>query len=632
MKSKIYILFLVLILCISVFFSCSKAPKQGNCPKFNADFVYENQPTDKETSAEDGGTGFKGDGWTTNNTYQLFGDANSVKGGMITTAMDNFPVTLRPIGKDVNMTFNVNANNLLYQHLLEFDNRTDEYIPCLATHWKISADNLTFKFRINPDARWADGTPVTAEDVVATWKLYTDEGILFPYFNSLMGTYEQPKAESKYILTVKSKENNWRQFLYFACSMYILPANYIGKMKGSEFLNCYQFDYIPGSGPYLINIKDVIKEKSISLVRRKNFWAEKEKFSTGKYNFDTIKFELITDENLTIQKFLNGEIDFLEIFRSSVWNEKLKTEETERGLAVKLMVYNFYPKGIQGLALNMRKEPFNDINIRKAMSFAYNRELFNEKFFFNSYFPIKSFFPGSKYENSSIQATGFNLDSSIKYLKLSGWIQKNSDGYFMKNGKLLEVKMLYSNPGQLRYYDRYKEDLKKAGIKLNLEQTDQSTILKLGNEKNFEMVPVRWEAEEIPNPEALLSSKTADDTMTNNWPGIKDLKLDSLTQQYNIATDKIKRMQLLNQIDSIAFGYYAYVFEWYAPFQRIVYQNKFSYPEWVLTIFGSPADIISLWYFDKTKSEAYQKARNDKSVKLSIPPLENKYWLNKISN
>lgn len=260
---------------------------------------------DPSVSAEDGGEGFTGEGWQTVKEVDInkLGSPDAVKGGQLVMSIPDFPGTLRTIGKDANSYFNSMAEGLMYETLLSLDPVTEEYIPSLATHWKISEDKLEYTFRINPDARWADGKPVTSEDVIATWKLLVDPGILEAYSNILYGSYEEPVALSKYIVKVKTKELNWRLFLYFSVSMSILPAHYIGGISGGDYLNKYQFEFVPGTGPYLIQQADINKGNSIMIRRRSDYWAENSEANKGLYNFDLIRFEVVQDDGLEFEKF-----------------------------------------------------------------------------------------------------------------------------------------------------------------------------------------------------------------------------------------------------------------------------------------------------------------------------------------
>ena len=286
MKLKYFTCLIIALFAVTLFDGCSRSKRKI---EFNTQPVsikkFDTPPgADPSVSAEMGGAGFTGEGWQTEENYNILGDKNAVKGGSIVMSIPDFPGTLRTEGKDANSYFNRMAQYMMYESLLQLDPVTEEYIPYLATHWKISDDKMKFTFRINPDARWADGKPVVAEDVVATWKLLVDPGILEAYSNILYGTYEEPVAESKYIVSVKSKQLNWRQFLYFAASMAILPAHYIGNITGEQYLEKYQFEFIPGSGPYLIDLKDINKGQSIMIRRRSDYWAEKEKFNIGLNN------------------------------------------------------------------------------------------------------------------------------------------------------------------------------------------------------------------------------------------------------------------------------------------------------------------------------------------------------------
>src|SRR5690606_27552263 len=137
-----------------------------------------------------------------------------------------------------------------YEGLLTVHPTTLEYVPRLATHWQISEDKSTYRFRINPEAEWSDGDPVTAQDVVESWRLRVNPELMFPSSVMLYGRLEEPRAVSKYIVEVKAKEESWRNFLAFA-TMSIFPADEIA-LPGAEYLDKYQFAYTSSSGPYVV--------------------------------------------------------------------------------------------------------------------------------------------------------------------------------------------------------------------------------------------------------------------------------------------------------------------------------------------------------------------------------------------
>lgn len=622
----------VLIVLIAVSIQFNSCGRSKTKKIFNTNPVsvkqYNTPPgADITVSAEWGGIGFTGEGWESGVEYNSIASPDAYKGGSFTIALKDFPITLRMVGKDASLQFNRMSGSLLYEGLIQLDPVTDEYSPMLATHWQISQDWKTYRFRINPDARWADGKPVISEDVVETWKLYVDPGILSPYYNEVFNTFEQPVAESKYIVSVKSKVPSWRQFIYFATSN-IYPSHIIGGLKGSEYLEKFQFGYLVGSGPYLIDQNDIKKNESVTLRRRSDYWAENLPFSKGKNNFDLIKFDFIKDENLEFEKFKKGEIDFFSVNRSQIWNEKFDFDEVKRGLVERKQVYNEYPRGINGIVFNMRIEPFNDVRIRKAFCYLYDRKKFNERLFFNSYKMLSSFFPGTVYENPANPVIGFNPDSASTLLKEAGWTEKNAEGYLVKDGKIFEVELPFQKPAD-RYLTLFQEDLKNAGIKLNLKELDAMTLYKLAEERNFTIITINLSGLEIPNPESMLKSSIADSLNTPNYFGIKDGRIDELCRKYGITFGINERINILREIDAIACGYYPMIFNWYPNYHRIAYLNKFGYPECMLEKRNDYASVFTLWYNDPDKYRDYESAVNNKDEKLDTEPVENRYWISK---
>ncbi|MBK6505352.1 MAG: ABC transporter substrate-binding protein [Ignavibacteria bacterium] len=586
---------------------------------------------DPSVSAEMGGNGFTGDGWTTSTSYNVLGSSKAVKGGMMTWSIPDFPATLRNYGKDENSYYTRMASSLMYESLLDTDPVTQDYSPRLATHWQISEDKKTFRFRINPNARWADGKPVVAEDYVATFKLLLDPGLLTGGAEYYQEKYEMPVAESKYIVSIKAKNVGW---IYFAGAggIRLLPAHLLEGVTAKDFLERFNYEPMPGSGPYFIRKEDVDKGRSITLRRRSDYWGEKEPFAKGMYNFDIIKTDVVQDETLQFEKFKKGEIDVYSVNRAQWWAEKTDFEEVKRGIVQKKKIYNQNPGGTSGLALNMRKPPFDDKRVRTAFSMLYDRKKFNEKLFYNSYTPLKSFFSGTPYENPNNSLINFNLDSAILLLEEAGYKDKNDQGYRMKNGKVLDLELTYTQPSQERYLTIFQEDLKRAGIKLNLKQIDGTTQFKIGNERNFSMIIAAWGGQNPPSLEFNVISKTADDPNSTNWSGIKNTRIDELAQLYSTTFDKKERVKQVREVDSIIISIQPYVLGWYADYTRLLFHNKFGFPKWMVSRFddyygGAEPPIFAFWWIDPAKFASYEEALKDKSKQLPTGEVDETYWV-----
>lgn len=627
----------VFIFCTALLISCGgKDSKKTTSTGMNTQPIsikqFDTPPgADPSVSAEMGGNGFTGEGWTTNTNYNVLGDPKAVKGGQINWSIPDFPATLRLLGKDENSYYTRMAQTLMYEPLVDSDPVNEEYTPRLATHWKISDDKKDFKFRINPNARWADGKPVVADDYIATFKLLLDPGLLTGGDEYYKENFEMPVAESKYIISIKAKKVGW---LYFASAsgIRIMPAHIIGNISGKDYLEKNNYDCVPGSGPYYIRKEDVDKGRTITLRRLKDYWGENEKFSKGLYNFDIIKTEVISDETLMFEKFKKGETDVYSVNRAQWWAEKTDFDEVKRGIVQKRKIYNQNPGGLSGIVMNMRKPPFDDIRIRKAFSMLYDRKTFNEKLFFNSYTPLKSHFAGTVYENPDNPIVNYNLDSAILLLEEAGWKDKNPDGYRMKNGKVFEVDMTFTQPAQERYFTIFQEDLKKAGVKLNLKQVDGTTSFKIGNERSFSLIPANWGGQNPPNLEFNVTTKTADDPNSTNWSGIKIPEIDKIADEYAMTFDKKERIKQVRKVDALLTEQQPYIYGWYADYQRILFHNKFGYPKWYLSRFddyygGKELGIFAIWWLDPERYSAYQEALKDKSKNLPVGEVEEKFWI-----
>ncbi len=264
---------------------------------------------DPSVPAEQGGKGFKGEGWETNTSFDLIGDPHALKGGMLRDHMIDFPGTLRMAGPEWNGPVNYTINSLVYETLLNLHPTTLQYIPSIATHWKIDPDKMTYRFRIDPNARFSDGAPVTSEDVIASWKFLTDKTLQDLYYFTEMSKLEMPVAESKYIVRIKAKQLGWQNFLTAANGIRLFPAQILKDVNGATYLRDYNFKLLPGTGPYIVNDSDIEKGKSVTLRRRKDYWAEKYRVNIGQNNFDQYKSVVVRDENLAIEMEKKGELD-----------------------------------------------------------------------------------------------------------------------------------------------------------------------------------------------------------------------------------------------------------------------------------------------------------------------------------
>jgi microcin C transport system substrate-binding protein len=624
---------LALLMTIAIAAGCSGGDKKDTTAKNEAGKKYDVPPgADPSVSAEMGGGGFEkiaaDSGWQTSTLtpehFRYIADQNAKKGGSVAFGLEEFPATFRQYGKDENSQTTRMMNAMVYENLIGVNPLTLEFLPGLASHWKVDADGQTYWFRIDPNARFSDGHPVTTDDVLATYKLAMDSTILSPYTNSFYGGFDAPEAISKYIFKVRSKEKNWKNMLYFGGTT-ILPAHVIGGLSGKEYLEKYNYDMVPGSGPYIVNPQDVEKQKSITLTRRNDWWQQDYPINKGQYNFDKIKIVVVRDERLMLEKFKQGEMDFYIVTRAGWWKDEFNFDEVQRGIIQKRKIFTDDPVGVSGFVFNMRKPPFDDEKVREAFILLFNREQLLEKLMFNQYTMTDSYYPNSVYENPRNPKIRYNPTRAAELLAEAGYTSRNPEGILVKNGKPFVVDIAITEATE-RIITPVQQDLLKAGIKLNIRKIDGPSAFKLLNERKFELAYMSWGSLLYPNPISSYHSKLADVPNTNNLGGFKNQRADEIMDLEQVTFDQNKRVALIQELDSILMASKQYALGWYGPYQRIVYWNKFGHPDFYLGKISDWQAILSTWWIDPEKAAMVEKGRKDKSVKMEVGQTDVMFW------
>ena len=579
-----------------------------------------------------GGNGFEkiaaDSGWESGtlaaDDYRYFADTNALKGGTIAIAIDEWPATFRAYGKDENTQETRMIYDLVYESLLQKDPLKAGFLPSLATHWRVDTARQTYFFRIDPDARFSDGHPVTSADVIATYDLGVDPHILSPATNAFFEGFARPVAVSPYIVSVRSKSRNWKDLLYIS-GMVILPAHVIGRISGKDYLIRYQYDMPAGSGPYIVRREDVIAGRSVRLGRRADWWGLAKPLNRGRYNFDSIRLAVVRDESLGREKFTKGEFDFYKVTRAQSWVEDFAIDEVRRGLIIRQKVYTRAAAGFSGIAFNTRRAPFDDIGIRKAIGMLFDRKQIVEKLMFNQYDLTNSIYPGTEYENQASPRHEYNPAGAAALLAAAGYTSRNSKGILVRNGKPLEIEMLiYAE--QQRFLAPVQQDLAQAGILVTFRTLDQTTWFTLLKQGEYQMAFMGWGGLQYPNPVTSFHSNLLEMAYSNNITGFADPRADRIIEREQVSYDPRERTRLLQQLDSIITASYHYAFSWHMPYQRLLYWNRFGTPEFVLGRTGDWTDLLSLWWVDPEKEEQLAAARRDVARTIEHPPEESRFW------
>lgn len=577
--------------------------------------------------------------WITNEPGPDVNDPRAKKGGTLRLALTEWLPTVRTEGANSRSAALSDIHGMIYEPLLVYDTTIEDYVPRLATHWQIDDDKQTFRFRLDPRARWADPerTPVTADDVLATFEHLKNPDRKDPGTSQVYDELiEYVRVLDRLTVEVKTKKREWRSFLMIATAP-IYPARYI-RMDGETYLDEWNWKVPPGSGPYELLAEDVKKGHSIRIRRRTDWWAAGDKRFAGMYNFDEIRWDVVRDDELLYKKFLEGEVDVYLNSMAQKWVEEVdKARPIRMGWAQKRRIYTLNPNGFGGYVFNMREPPFDVREVRLAFAHLVHREKMFAKFFFYQYDYIDSYFPGQPWARPGAQPVRFDPAEARRLLAQAGWTNRDSEGFLCREDgtRFPTLEIQYSSPGFQRIHAAVKEDLwREAGIKLDLVQLDAPSITRRVWEFKFKLAFFNWTASIFPDHEYFFHSKFADQQRSGNLSGMKNPKLDRLLEAYKLEFDPKRRKEMLQEIDALIFDEHPYALAWYGPYFRILYWDKFGHPPEYTQRYGDyPDDLMAYWWYDPDRDRRTQenKARGvsnypDRPMS-QYDDVDQRYWL-----
>lgn len=498
-------------------------------------------------------------------------------------------------------SFSAELMGMMFEPLVSLHSTEDREVGILADSWNVSEDGKTFTFHVDPRAKWSDGKPVTAEDVQFYYDVIMDEKNLTPIFKVGLSRFDRPEVVDSLTIKMTAKESHWGNF-WEAAGMLAFPKH---AWAGKDF-NQIRYEFPVVSGPY--KIKTFREDRYVELARRADWWGFKKNWNRGKYNFEKIRYRFMNDQTKALEAFKKQDINAYAIYTSSIWMKQTDFDAIQKGWAVKQRIFNKEPIGFQGMAINLRKPQFQDVRVRRALNMLLNREAMNEKYMYNQYFLLNSYYPDlwEGNQNPTAPLYKFNPDSARALFAEAGY-KVNAQGVLEKDGKPFTINFITSQE-DLRHLTLFQEDLKKVGVVATIEQMSQSTLRKRLDDADFDLYWVNWGAGRLRDPEASWNSTTALQKGTNNLAGVQDKVVDSLINLQKTEFDLAKRNEILKALDNRLAEIVPYVLMWQCDHHRILYWNRYGTPDKVFDRFNREDAIPVYWWLDPTKSEALDKA------------------------
>ena len=477
----------------------------------------------------------------------------------------------------------------------------------IAERVELAADRTFVVFHLNPKARFHDGHPVTAEDVVFTFNLLLEQGqpMYKRYYADVTGVEALDQRRVKFTF----KDGNNAELPLIVGQLVVLPRHF---WQDKEF-NKAGLDLPLGSGPY--RIKSFIPGKSVTYERVADYWAADLPVNKGRYNFDILIYDYYRDATVALEAFKAGEYDFRHENVSKNWATLYKGPQFEGGRIIKKEISHEIPQGMQGFVFNTRRAIFSDRRVREALINAFDFEWSNKNLFYgqyrrsNSYFsnselaaigppsqaetellkPFADQLPAEVFKDSYHLPTADgrgnirqNLRRAAALLKDSGWMVKNKK-LIDKNGRPFIFEILLTAPAFERIVLPFKKNLARLGIETKVRVVDTAQYLNRVREFDFDMVVWSFGQSLSPGNEQRYywHSSVADIPGSRNLAGIKDPVVDALVEKIIHATNRqslITRVRALDRV--LQWGFYVLP-HWHISTFRIAYWNQFAQPELV---------------------------------------------------
>ena len=547
--------------------------------------------------------------WQTNNIEQRFGSANAKKGGKLHMAILSFPMTFRTVGPDSNGSFRgqILGNQL---SLVGIHPNTEKIIPELATHWAFGKDKKTIYFKLDKNAKWSDGKPVTANDYTFTLEFMRSKHITAPWYND----YYSKEIDKVIVFddyTIAVVGTKAEPDLHLKLPISPMPRHFYGKL-GKDFTRKYNWKIVPNTGPY--QIFKFKKGKYITFKRKKNWWAKNNYYFKNRFNVDKVTYTVVRDFNIMWEYFKKGKIDIFSVTMPNYWHIKCKTPVIENGYVDRIWFFNDTPQSARGMWLNTDKEIFKDINVRYAFAHAMNIQKVIDHVLRGDYYRLEQSFEGyGRYTDNTIVARRFNLELVDKYMKKAGW-KRGPDGIWAKKQKRFSVELTYGLDAHTSRVVVLKEEAKKAGIELRLQKLDSAASFKKFLEKKHDIAWMGWSTNLRPSYWQCVHSDNAHKTQTNNITNTDNPEIDILVDQYRNSLDEDTRIKLSKRIQQKIHQEGAFIPTFKIPYFRQAYWRWWSLPkirgtkfsDSLFDPFGSTTG--GFFWFDKKKYEETKKA------------------------
>jgi microcin C transport system substrate-binding protein len=497
----------------------------------------------------------------------------------------------------------------------------------------ISPDGLTYRFRMRPEARFQDGSKLTAQDVAFSLSTLKEKG--HPIIRQQMRDVVKAEAADDATVVVTFAEKRARDVPLFVAGLPIFSKAYYAGHPFEEST----LDIPLGSGPYKVGRFEV--GRYIEYDRVKDWWAKDLPVARGAYNFDTVRFEFYRDRDVAFEGFTGRNYLYREEFTSRVWATRYDFPAVKDGRVKRETLPDELPSGAQGWFLNMRREQFKDRRVREALINAFDFEWTNKTIMYGAYARTVS-----PFQNSDLMAVGKPAPEELKLLEpFRGKVPDEvfgepfsppvSDatgqdrallrkaaqllreaGCPVKDGKRLlpnghefRIEFLNYEPSFQPHHAPYIKNLATLGIAATLRIVDPVQYRARVDDFDFDIAIERFSMSSTPGDglRTFFSSQAAAIKGSRNLAGIADPVLDALIERI-IAADSRDALRIAcHAFDRVFRAGRYWVPQWYRDTHPIAYWDVFGHPAKLPKYAG--VGVPDLWWSDPAKAAKAGQAK-----------------------
>ncbi|MGE5267436.1 MAG: extracellular solute-binding protein [Deltaproteobacteria bacterium] len=491
----------------------------------------------------------------------------------------------------------------------------------------VAADGMSVVFKLRSEAKFADGTPVTAEDVVFSFDALKTKG--HPSYRIVLRDVENAEAIDPQTVKFSFKGDLIKPLPLEVAQLPVLPKAFYATRNFEETW----LERPLGSGPYRVG--QFSQGRYVSYERRDDYWAKDLPVNRGRFNFDEVRFDYFRDRTLELEALFANTIDFREEFTSKDWATGYDKPMVNDGRVVKLSLPDETPSGAQGFFLNTRRPLFQDVRVRQALDLAFDFEWSNRNLFFGLYQRTASFFENSDMKASGkpsadelvllepfrdqLPATVFaevyvppvtdgsglpreNLRKAQALLKEAGWTFDPKDRV-LKNakGEPFAFEILLDAAAFERIAGPYVKNLKAIGINADMRRVDPAQFELRMKTFDFDMTIERFSLRLTPGIELknFWGSEAAKTDGSFNLAGISNPAVDALADKIAKAQSRAELVTAARALDRVLRSGHYWVPHWFKAAHHLAFWNKFSWPE-VKPKYDRGA--LTTWWYDPAKA------------------------------